>query len=298
MEAPIVSVIVPVRNRLPALRRCLTALAAQRFDFQRAEFIIVDNGSEDDVAGVCREFAWVKYLREPGFGSYAARNRGLTEARGAIIAFTDSDCMPEPTWLQAGVAAIQREDCDILAGRVSYPPAPNGRLNIYETIEERLFSLECQKRLVEKRGYGATANLFVKKELFDRVGLFRSNMPSLADVEWGKRAVEAGAKPRYCDESAVIHPRRSDLASIVMKIRRGAGGRHQLRLAHRQRLRASWEAVTESPLSPKVWLFGLCCPGVALTARPTFLGVMLYLSALATVERTRITAGGQAFRGD
>src|SRR5487761_1219850 len=97
-----ISVVVPVRNRRDLIEALLDALDKQtRRDF---EVIVVDDGSTDgaDNVAASRVVAGrpVRLLRANGAGAVTARPIGAREARGAILAFTDSDCVPCPDWLK------------------------------------------------------------------------------------------------------------------------------------------------------------------------------------------------------
>ena len=92
-DRPAVSVIVPVYNAEKTLRRCLDSLLAQRFS--DLELLVVDDGSTDSSAAICKEYASadprVRLCRKENGGVSSARNLGLKEARGEFIAFCDSD---------------------------------------------------------------------------------------------------------------------------------------------------------------------------------------------------------------
>lgn len=96
-----ISVVIPTLNNRELLRGCLDSLLAQR---RRAdEILVVDNGSEDGTGEmVRREFAGrARLLIEPRTGVHHARNRGIAEASGDIVAFTDDDVLLPPGWLEA-----------------------------------------------------------------------------------------------------------------------------------------------------------------------------------------------------
>ncbi len=108
-EAPAVSVIVPVKDRRDLLGVLLDALADQTFgDF---EVLVVDDGSADGSGELARSRTIagrpVTVLDGGGRGAVAARRLAVAHARGRILAFTDSDCAPLPSWLEQGVAAIE-----------------------------------------------------------------------------------------------------------------------------------------------------------------------------------------------
>ena len=113
-----ISVIIPTRNRPRAVESCLDALAAQTLQAGSFEVIVVDDGSEPPLAVDPKRWATkfdLKLLHQQNTGPAGARNRGVAEARGEFLAFTDDDCLPTPTWLEKLVAAL-REHPEALVG--------------------------------------------------------------------------------------------------------------------------------------------------------------------------------------
>jgi glycosyltransferase involved in cell wall biosynthesis len=110
---PRVSVVVCSLNGEAHIGRCLAALAAQQHD--AFEVIVVDDGSTDATGSIALAAGVRVVHHETPRGLSAARNAGLREARGAIVAFTDDDCEPEPGWL----AALERTYADHGLGRVA-----------------------------------------------------------------------------------------------------------------------------------------------------------------------------------
>jgi len=100
-----VSVIVPMYNAERTLAACLDGLAAQDHPRGEHEILLVDNGSTDASASIARRHPGVTLLSEPRPGAYAARNHGLRRAQGDVIAFTDPDCVPHPSWIREIVSA-------------------------------------------------------------------------------------------------------------------------------------------------------------------------------------------------
>lgn len=119
MDSPIASVIIPTRNRLQALERCLDALASQTLPTSSFEVIAVDDGSEPalffEPARWASKFE-LKLIRQENTGPAGARNRGVFEARGEFLAFTDDDCLPTPTWLEKLVAALREKPTAMVGG--------------------------------------------------------------------------------------------------------------------------------------------------------------------------------------
>ena len=152
-----VSVIVPVRNRAFLLAALLSALDAQTFrDF---EVIVVDDGSTDGADRVAESAVVVgrpvRVVRSRG-GAVAARSVGIKAAVGDVLAFTDSDCVPDPCWLARGVAAIDA-GADLVNGLTIPARTPN-------PLERTMASgLE---------GLYPTANMFYRRDTLLQAGGF------------------------------------------------------------------------------------------------------------------------------
>lgn len=113
------SVIIPTRNRPRALEACLNALALQRLLPGSFEVIVVDDGSMTplvlDPARWASKFA-LRLIHQKNTGPAGARNRGVAEARGVCLAFTDDDCLPSPTWLERLLASLDDNSNAMIGG--------------------------------------------------------------------------------------------------------------------------------------------------------------------------------------
>jgi len=225
------SVIVPVYNNSIGLRETLSGLVNQQFSEGKYQIIIVDNGSNDNTLEVAKRFKednpqQVKYyVEDKTQSSYAARNLGVQKAAGEILAFIDSDCIPDPNWLQEGVSAVSTNKVSMVAGRIKFTYKSN-RVNLWEYLDSA--GKLNQKAYVEEAGFGATANLFVKSECFNKYGLFLSSLQSGGDYEYGRRLTKAGERIVYCDKAVVLHPARSTFKSKLNKSKRVAIGQKEL----------------------------------------------------------------------
>jgi glycosyltransferase involved in cell wall biosynthesis len=190
-------VIVPARDALRTLPSLLAGLERQAFD-GGFELIVVDNGSRDATAAEAGRSEAVTrvVVRERGEGPGAARNAGAAAATGEVLAFIDADCVPAPGWLLEGLSCVQR--FDIVQGRVVPDPAADAG------PFDRSLSVGGLHGLFE------SANLFVRREVFERTGGFphgleRSGAPFGEDAIFGWRAVRSGATVGFCPNSVVRH---------------------------------------------------------------------------------------------
>jgi glycosyltransferase involved in cell wall biosynthesis len=203
-DEPRVCVVVPARNARATLERTLAHLAAQEID-GRFEVVVVDDGSDDGTADVARKaLGDITVISEGRLGAAEARNRGVAATTARTIAFTDADCFPVPDWLQQGLAAVA--EADLVQGRVL--PDPSVPLGPFD----RTIWVESE------RGFYETANLFVRRDLFDRLGGFEDWLDTggekllAEDVWFGWRAVRSGARTRFANDALVHHavfPRRA-----------------------------------------------------------------------------------------
>ena len=110
-QAPQISIVIATRERTDSLARCLKSL--RQLDYPHYEVIVVDNAPvTDDTAQLVQQWTEfsVRYVREDRRGLAAAHNRGLQEAQGAIVAFTDDDVIIDKRWLREIANAFQAAD--------------------------------------------------------------------------------------------------------------------------------------------------------------------------------------------
>ena len=126
---PEVSVVVATHNRALRLAQLLAGLRRQTLALERFEVIVVDDGSSDATQNVLTREARRGELRlciPPAVahaGPASARNRGWQLARAPVVAFTDDDCVPTPTWLETLLRAARSNPNAIVRGRTLPNPA-------------------------------------------------------------------------------------------------------------------------------------------------------------------------------
>jgi glycosyltransferase involved in cell wall biosynthesis len=194
---PAASVIVPARDAEATLPRTLASLAGQELD-EEYEVILVDDGSSDRTVELARAAAGsVTVLEQDAEGPAAARNRGVAAARGEALAFCDADCFPTPGWLAAGLRALR--SADLVQGHVL--PDPGADLGPFDRTLWITFEV----------GLYETANLFVRRETFDRTGGFEEWLrpdtgKALAEDVWfGWKARRLGARTAFAPGALAYH---------------------------------------------------------------------------------------------
>lgn len=200
---PRVSVVVPSHGAADTLPDLLDGLHAQTLQAADFEVLVVDSGA-DGTWRVLEEAQprWggrLRAIRGPiGGGPAARRNAGARVARGSILAFTDSDCVPEPEWLEWGSRAVAA-GFQVVQGRVVHPaPARPGRYSHHIVVEQDV-------------GLHEACNMLYERNLFDSLGGFstrywsRVGTPFGEDAELGWRARRRGARYRFERRAVVQH---------------------------------------------------------------------------------------------
>ncbi|MBD2181715.1 glycosyltransferase [Planktothrix sp. FACHB-1355] len=231
---PKVSVIVPIYNGEADLPDLISCLQAQTYPTDRVEYLLVDNGSSDRTPSILQAAAAsdspgggneklnkinIRHLTENKIqSSYAARNTGIRAATGEIIAFTDVDCRPEPNWLQNLIQPFADSSVGIVAGEVEGLPG--------KTLLEKYadsYNVLSQKYTLEHPfcPYGQTANLAIRREIFQQVGLFRPYMTTGgdADICWRIQR-ETSWQISFAPTAIVKHRHRSTVAEFQKQWRR------------------------------------------------------------------------------
>jgi mycofactocin system glycosyltransferase len=203
-----VTVVVPVRDRTDGLRRLLAGIQGLRT-------IVVDDGSADPaaVAAVAERAGASVLRRERSGGPAAARNAGLAAARTPLVAFLDSDVLPEPGWLDPLLAAFADPAVGLAAPRIVALDPGGGWLAGYEAVRSSL-DLGPDPALVVPRtrvAYVPSAALVVRRSA---VGAgFDERMRVAEDVDLVLRLHAAGWRLRYEPSARVGHDHRTRLAA-------------------------------------------------------------------------------------
>jgi glycosyltransferase involved in cell wall biosynthesis len=169
---PRISAIVPVFNASMWIERCIQGLLNQDYDPSRFEIILVDNNSSDDSKRLIRLHPRVRLLEESVQSSYAARNRGVYESSGELLAFTDADCAASPNWLSVIASAMRNSQTQAVLGSRT-PGTTSGPVRLISAYEDARVRFILENR--RTRSYFAfTSNMAIRRSAFERYGPFET----------------------------------------------------------------------------------------------------------------------------
>jgi glycosyltransferase involved in cell wall biosynthesis len=174
---PDVSVVVCTRDRPEQLRACLDSLRWLRT--RPLEVVVVDNAPSDERAReLCETYPEVRYVREPVAGLSRARNRGIAQSRGELVAFTDDDCVVDPGWLD-GLGETFADPLVMVAvgyvGPLELETRGQCVFQLYGSFARRFERTVYDGLETMHTGLG-DGNCFVRREAFAEVGLFAEDL--------------------------------------------------------------------------------------------------------------------------
>lgn len=201
--APEASVVVATHNRVAGLTDLLSALARQSVGATAYEVIVVDDGSRDATPQMLAELAEntdfrLTVLRQPeAAGPARARNRGWRTAQAPVVVFTDDDCVPADTWLEALLQACRAQPGVIVQGKTLPDPVQLDRGGPFSR------SLQVS----ELSPHFETANIAYPRAVLERLGGFDEGYgaPAGEDTDLGWRARDAGVGAVFVGEALVHH---------------------------------------------------------------------------------------------
>ena len=218
MSAPAVSVVVPTHDRARYLKVALESILGQT-PGEPFEVIVVDDGSQDDTAGVATR-AGAKVERHPhARGPNAARNTGIAAAGAPLIVLVDDDVRAPAGWLAALLeGSREHEWAEALGGPIRASlegPAPRscGREPAPVT------TLDLGPRDTET-AFVWSANMAIRRSALERIGTFDESVPIYGDEEeWLMRLHAHGGRVAYVAAAGLDHRREGDDARLRSLVR-------------------------------------------------------------------------------
>ncbi|MFC1580657.1 glycosyltransferase [Thermodesulfobacteriota bacterium] len=215
-----ISIIIPIYNSANTLTKCLSGLS--KCFSGDIEIILVDNNSTDNSLQVCNHFKSrypkenIIVVEEMKKGPAAARNSGVAKATGDWLLFTDADCMPSPDWVLDFRTHFNNSKVGAVAGCIQpYPPTNL----IQKTLA--LFTLtENKKEVIHNNfkfpgGLYPTANLAVRKNVFEMIGGFNEDLKFGEDHELCYKTYKSGNRIKVVTDAIVEHIHRKKLRAML-----------------------------------------------------------------------------------
>lgn len=217
-EAVEVSVIIPCYNAKRTITETLTAISGQQFK-GNFETIVIDSSDDGTDEIIRKQFPHVNLIRLetqtlPGSG----RNLGISQAKGEIVAFTDSDAVPAPDWLEKMVSTYRLHDTDAVGGCVinGYSKSPTAWVS--HLIEFNEWTESTPAGYVKNI---PSVNISFKREVFKKYQICYSDIFPSEDTLFNWSLIERGGHIYFNPSIKVTHLSRVGVFKLFQ---------HQLRL--------------------------------------------------------------------
>ena len=236
---PTVSVVVCTHERPDALAKCLRSLLAA--DYPAIDVIVVDNAPRTPdgrrVVEACGD-ARVRYICEPIPGLSTARNRGIGEATGEIVAFTDDDVEVDPSWIRELVRGFARaDDVELVTGLILAAELTTHAQGLFERkvswgagFTPRVYRWDRRSSDAVVKPFncgmiGTGASFAVRWDTLARIGSFDDGLGAGSparggeDLDYFYRVLRSGSAIAFEPSSLVWHHHRQDMATLRGQMR-------------------------------------------------------------------------------
>ena len=208
---PLISCIIPTINRSLLLKDAIESIIFQTL--KSWELIIVDDGSIDNTEQLVRLYSKkdsrINYFKNPRRGGAAARNYGISKAKGEYIAFLDDDDISLPHRFESQLDAAKKAGSNfILSG-----------YQVRERITGKLISE--QKLELKGAGAGFPSRWLISKKLLEEVGGFNEDFPSMQDIELSYRISILEIFALHNDIVSVLYKTENSVSTVRENVLKG-----------------------------------------------------------------------------
>lgn len=224
MKYPFVSVVVGIRNEEKFIEECIESLLNLDYPKDSYEIIIVDGMSTDKTRDIVQKYP-VKLILNKKKNVAAARNLGVENARGELVAFTDGDCKVDPQWLKTLVHEMQASPDDVVCfggPNLIFDTDPVfGRVVGYAQESFLGSGGSAQSKNSTKKHYVISlpnCNAMYKKAAIKEVGGFDERFVVGQDGDLNYRIGKKGNKFLYIPNAQVLHHRRGTPKSFSVRM--------------------------------------------------------------------------------
>lgn len=238
MQQPVFSILIPTCNRPGKLTTCLQAISQLEYPRDQYEVIVIDDGSKQSLAAIVSNFESqleIILIKQENAGPAAARNTGAKNASGKYLVFTDDDCEPTPSWLQAISKKFVSEPEVLIGGRTINALSNNLYLTASQLLIDYLYKHYTSNG--NQPRFFTSNNMALPADLFQKLGGFDLSFRRAGgeDREFCDRWHHNGFHMVYDDDVIVYHSHSLTFSSFWrqhMNYGRGAFIFHQ---AHARR---------------------------------------------------------------
>ena len=215
---PSVTIVIPVRNGEKTIQQLLESLQKLDYDRNKVDVVVVDGNSTDKTQEIVKKYP-VKLVIEKKKGLNRARNMGIKQGNGEIVAFTDSDCIVPRNWVMKIVDNFKDSKVSCVGGSAKalesdfvsqYADNSIVRLMPFFTKREELDKVKPFFR------HPAGCNMAFRRKVVEEVGYFDEDIQfGFDEVEFADRVCRAGYKMILDPEIFVWHKHRSTIADFL-----------------------------------------------------------------------------------
>jgi GT2 family glycosyltransferase len=224
------SIVIAVRNEVKYIEKCLDSVFNQ--DFRGIyEVLVVDGMSNDGTSELLKKLQKkydFKLFKNSKINAAAGRNIGIKNSKGKLIVFVDGDAIPQTNWLSQINNVFKKNNNVIGVGGPELIPedSSNKGRNIGLVMTSSLarggrLNPSTQHTFMKDERYVEhipTCNLCLKREVFNKVGMFDEKFVKGQDLELNYRITKAGYKLLYSPRISVIHYRKTHLKDFMKQI--------------------------------------------------------------------------------
>jgi glycosyltransferase involved in cell wall biosynthesis len=196
---PIITVLLPVRNEIRYIKRCLDSIVNQTISKDIIEVLVIDGNSSDGTKEIIKYYSdkynYIKLIENPFCDTISSLNLGIKNARGNIIVRVDGHTVLEEDYIETATKILNKTGADNVGGLMR----PIGNKYIQKSIAlamSSIFGIGWGKfHYSLKEGFVDTVYLGVfKREIFEKLGYFDPDMPFNEDNEYNLRITISGGK--------------------------------------------------------------------------------------------------------
>lgn len=232
MLDPLISIIIPVKNEADLLENCLASISRLDYPQERIEVIVADGLSTDGTPDVAKKYDARIVINNKRTVS-PGRNVAFKIAKGALIAFTDADCIVDSHWIKNSIKYFQDEKVGCVGGpNISPPDEGNFGKAVSFVFGQKIFasgSIHARnlKEIKEVRSIPG-CNAIYRRDALTTVMPIDESLLTCDDTELNQRLVDHGYKLLYTPDVFVWHYRRPNVRRLWRQIYRYAIGRLQV----------------------------------------------------------------------